>query len=66
MRFSIGEDQHNARIAQLVEQRIENPRVAGSNPAPGTTLSIRTKSGQVEGSVRVYRLPANITGIQPL
>ena len=25
-----------ARIAQLVEQRIENPRVAGSIPAPGT------------------------------
>jgi hypothetical protein len=29
--------QGKARIAQLVEQRIENPRVAGSNPAPGTT-----------------------------
>ena len=26
-----------ARIAQLVEQRIENPRVGGSNPPPGTT-----------------------------
>ena len=25
-----------ARIAQLVEQRIENPRVGGSNPSPGT------------------------------
>jgi hypothetical protein len=25
-----------ARIAQLVEQRIENPRVGGSNPPPGT------------------------------
>lgn len=25
-----------ARIAQLVEQGIENPCVAGSNPAPGT------------------------------
>ncbi len=25
-----------ARVAQLVEQRIENPRVAGSIPAPGT------------------------------
>jgi beta-xylosidase len=24
----------DARIAQLVEQRIENPRVAGSNPDP--------------------------------
>ena len=27
----------NARVAQLVEQRIENPRVGGSNPPPGTT-----------------------------
>lgn len=26
----------DARIAQLVEQRIENPRVGGSNPPPGT------------------------------
>ena len=26
-----------ARIAQLVEQRIENPRVGGSIPSPGTT-----------------------------
>ena len=28
-----------ARVAQLVEQRIENPRVGGSNPPPGTTFS---------------------------
>ncbi len=26
-----------ARVAQLVEQRTENPRVGGSNPPPGTT-----------------------------
>ena len=26
-----------ARVAQLVEQRIENPRVGGSNPPPGTS-----------------------------
>ncbi len=26
-----------ARIAQSVEQRIENPRVGGSIPPPGTT-----------------------------
>ena len=31
----------DARIAQLVEQRIENPRVGGSNPPPGTTSSSR-------------------------
>ena len=30
----------DARIAQLVEQRIENPRVGGSNPPPGTILSL--------------------------
>ncbi len=28
----------SAWVAQLVEQRIENPRVGGSNPPPGTTL----------------------------
>ncbi|CAH8211926.1 hypothetical protein VAE032_271532 [Vibrio aestuarianus] len=28
-----------ARIAQSVEQRIENPRVGGSIPPPGTTVS---------------------------
>jgi hypothetical protein len=27
---------HNAQVAQLVEQRTENPRVAGSIPALGT------------------------------
>ncbi len=27
-----------ARVAQLVEQRTENPRVGGSNPPPGTIL----------------------------
>ena len=26
----------DARVAQLVEQRIENPRVGGSSPPPGT------------------------------
>ncbi len=31
----------DARIAQLVEQRIENPRVGGSNPPPGTIPSSR-------------------------
>ncbi len=27
----------NAQVAQLVEQRTENPRVGGSNPPLGTT-----------------------------
>ena len=36
---SLFQDRHGAlaRVAQLVEQRIENPRVGGSNPPPGTT-----------------------------
>ena len=29
----------DARVAQLVEQRTENPRVGGSSPPPGTTFS---------------------------
>ena len=29
---------HVGRIAQSVEQRIENPRVAGSIPAPATSF----------------------------
>jgi hypothetical protein len=31
-------DGAQAWVAQLVEQRIENPRVGGSNPPPGTTI----------------------------
>jgi hypothetical protein len=33
-----------AQVAQLVEQRIENPRVAGSIPALGTIYPLDTKS----------------------
>ena len=33
-------DDAKARVAQLVEQRIENPRVGGSSPPPGTTFSL--------------------------
>ena len=32
-------DRRFARVAQLVEQRTENPRVGGSSPPPGTTFS---------------------------
>ena len=31
---------HGAQVAQLVEQRTENPRVAGSIPALGTIFSM--------------------------
>ena len=33
-----------ARIAQSVEQRIENPRVGGSIPPPGTISTFQTIS----------------------
>ena len=33
-----------AQVAQLVEQRTENPRVGGSNPPLGTTRSDRLRS----------------------
>jgi hypothetical protein len=42
-----------AWVAQLVEQRIENPRVAGSIPAPGTS----TPSGH-------FRYHPKIVGFQ--
>ena len=35
-----------AWVAQLVEQRIENPRVGGSNPPPGTTSSKGSGAGR--------------------
>src|SRR4051812_37636557 len=34
-----------AWVAQLVEQRIENPRVGGSNPPPGTTSFSAVRGG---------------------
>ena len=36
--LAINSDKSFAQIAQLVEQRTENPRVAGSIPALGTFL----------------------------
>ena len=39
-----------ARIAQSVEQGIENPRVLGSIPSPGTTIhKASLKSGAFSG-----------------
>ena len=40
----------NARVAQLVEQRIENPRVGGSNPPPGTIFY----SSEIFGSLQAF------------
>ena len=39
-----------ARIAQSVEQGIENPRVLGSIPSPGTTNSYKRTSTEVRFS----------------
>jgi hypothetical protein len=36
-----------ARVAQLVEQRIENPRVTGSIPVSGTILGFGSVTGFV-------------------
>jgi hypothetical protein len=36
-----------ARVAQLVEQRIENPRVGGSNPSPGTIFGGGERVGRI-------------------
>ena len=44
------------RIAQLVEQRTENPCVAGSIPAPATTLM---RSGKIIPTVFTYGQMAN-------
>ena len=54
-----------ARIAQMVEQWTENPRVGGSIPSPGTFLTFcgcgsmaRTSAFQAEcvGSIPITRL----------
>ena len=34
-----------AQVAQLVEQRIENPRVGGSNPPLGTIYTFKKSMG---------------------
>ncbi len=34
--------QQQAGIAQLVEQRTENPRVRGSSPRPGIPIIVQT------------------------
>tara|TARA_B100000965_G_scaffold374983_1_gene366727 strand:+ start:49 stop:402 length:354 start_codon:yes stop_codon:yes gene_type:complete len=37
----------HAQVAQLVEQRIENPRVGGSNPPLGTIFSEAVAAGPI-------------------
>ena len=45
-----------ARIAQSVEQGIENPRVLGSIPSPGTTILKKPAYGLVFCFVRAEKL----------
>ncbi len=40
----------DAGVAQLVERRIENPRVDGSNPSPGTNHRARLARDPVCGT----------------
>ncbi len=44
----------DARVAQLVEQRIENPRVGGSNPSPGTIFTISQLSGPHDPAIQQF------------
>ena len=44
----------DARVAQLVEQRIENPRVGGSNPSPGTIFSFQQNSGSHDPAIEQF------------
>ena len=43
----------DGRIAQSVEQRIENPRVGGSIPPPGTTILLLVS----KTSIKEYSVP---------
>ena len=52
----------NAQIAQLVEQRTENPRVAGSIPALGIFF-IRRKPRRIKG-FRRFLMVENHLGVQ--
>jgi myo-inositol-1(or 4)-monophosphatase len=55
-----------ARIAQLVEQGIENPCVAGSIPAPGTTTSPKPLNYCFFDMVRSPSLQTAITSLQKI
>jgi len=46
VRFSYGPPIQFADVAQLVEQRIENPCVTGSNPVFGTKFRIATANSK--------------------
>ena len=50
----------DARIAQLVEQRIENPRVGGSNPPPGTIFRLFLPSSASTIRPKFLRVSVNM------
>ena len=43
-----------AGIAQLVEQRTENPRARGSSPRPGILICIRTLNVAISKLMSLY------------
>src|SRR5258708_6684991 len=53
-----------AWVAQLVEQRIENPRVGGSNPPPGTIPPGQGGCAHVQAAPTVLQ-PAAILSANP-
>ena len=46
LRFAAPSPPHSAQVAQLVEQRTENPRVGGSIPSLGTTFLVTSDSNR--------------------
>ena len=48
-----------AQVAQLVEQRTENPRVGGSIPPLGTTFPTSIGPHPISSFVHIFRVYAN-------
>ena len=48
-----------AQVAQLVEQRTENPRVGGSIPPLGTTFPYPRGPHPISSFVHIFRVYAN-------
>ena len=55
-----------ALVAQLVEQRTENPRVVGSIPTGGTTFGERHKNADVAHLVERHLAKVEVAGSSPV
>ena len=55
-----------ASVAQLVEQRTENPRVVGSIPTGGTTFGERHKNADVAHLVERHLAKVEVAGSSPV